>query len=40
MTTICPVNWERLALWDDLRDEFLNIAPDSFDRSGLRFVHG
>jgi hypothetical protein len=36
----CEPNWERLALWDDLRDEFLNIAPDSFDRSGLQFVHG
>ena len=36
----CEPNWERLALWDDLRDEFLNIAPDLFDRSGLQFVHG
>ena len=36
----CEPNWERLALWDELRKQFLNIAPDSFDRSGLRFVHG
>jgi hypothetical protein len=33
-------NWERLALWDYLRAEFLNLDPDPFDRSGHRFVHG
>jgi len=36
----CSPNWERLTLWDQLRAEFLNLGPDSFDRSGQRFVHG
>ncbi len=35
----CEPNWDRLALWDHLRSEFLNLAPDPIDRSGDRFVH-
>ena len=36
----CEPNWERLALWDQLRSEFLNLDSDPFDRCGHRFVHG
>ena len=36
----CEPNWERLAVWDQLRAEFLNLGPDPLDRKGQRFVHG
>jgi len=36
----CEPNWDRLALWDRLRSEFLDLGPDSVDRTGHRFVHG
>ena len=35
-----PPRWERLAAWDDLRQRFLGLEPDAFDRSGKDFVHG
>ena len=35
-----PPRWERLAAWDDLRQRFLGLQPDPFDRSGTGFVHG
>lgn len=31
--------WEHLAAWDDLRQRFLNLGPDPFDRTGKSFVH-
>jgi len=36
----CEPDWERLTLWDELREEFLDLSADPFDRSGHRFVHG
>jgi len=33
-------DWDRLALWDHLRKEYLGLDPDPKDRSGKRFVHG
>jgi hypothetical protein len=35
-----PPRWERLACWDDLRQRFLGLGPDPFDRTGTGFVHG
>ena len=33
-------DWSRLALWDQLRQEYLGLPPDDRDRSGRRFIHG
>jgi hypothetical protein len=34
-------DWSRLALWDMIRERWLNLdEPDPIDRSGLRFTHG
>jgi hypothetical protein len=35
-----PPHWARLGAWDDLRQRFLGLEPDPFDRSGTGFVHG
>ncbi len=32
--------WERLRLWDDLRQRYLGLGPDPRDRSGRRMLHG
>ena len=31
--------WDRLAAWDELRQRFLGLDPDPFDRTGKGFVH-
>ena len=31
--------WERLALWDELRQKHLGVPPDPMDRSAARFWH-
>ncbi len=36
----CSPDFERLALWDQLRSNYLSLKPDPIDRSGKRFVHG
>ena len=36
----CSPVFERLALWDQLRSNYLSLKPDPIDRSGKRFVHG
>ena len=36
----CSPDFERLALWDQLRLNYLSLKPDPIDRSGKRFVHG
>ncbi|WP_305092433.1 hypothetical protein [Prescottella sp. R16] len=33
-------DWTRLALWDRLRAEFLELGPDDLDRTGKGFRHG
>jgi hypothetical protein len=34
-------DWSRLALWDQLRAQWLGLSqPDHFDRSGHKFQHG
>jgi hypothetical protein len=33
-------DWSRLALWEQLRDEFLGLQPDSIDRTAPGFIHG
>ncbi|HXM04770.1 MAG TPA: hypothetical protein VN939_19305 [Chthoniobacterales bacterium] len=34
-------DWSRLALWDQLRAQWLGLSqPDPFDRSGHKFQHG
>jgi hypothetical protein len=32
-------DWDRLALWDQLRHRYLGLPPDPADRLGDRFVH-
>jgi len=32
-------DWSRLALWDDLRERFLDLPPDPSDRLGREFLH-
>ena len=32
--------WERLALWDHLRQRYLGLPADPRDRSGRRMEHG
>jgi hypothetical protein len=32
-------DWDRLAVWDHVRREYLGLAPDAKDRSGTRFIH-
>ena len=32
-------DWSRLALWDHLRQTYLGLPPDPFDRTGTRFIH-
>ncbi len=36
----CSPDFERLALWDQLRSNYLSLKPGPIDRSGKRFVHG
>jgi hypothetical protein len=31
--------WEQLALWDQLRQTYLELDPDPLDRSGKGFRH-
>ena len=33
-------DWAQLELWDRLRAKYLELDPDSFDRSGKGFQHG
>ncbi|WP_322510843.1 hypothetical protein [Chloroflexus sp.] len=33
-------DWSRLALWDDLRQRYLDLPPDPKDRSGRTMFHG
>lgn len=33
-------DWSRLALWDQLRQRYLGLAPDPKDRSGKTMFHG
>ncbi len=32
--------WEHLAMWDHLRQEYLGLESDATDRAGKRFAHG
>ena len=32
-------DWSRLHLWDTLRQEYLDLGPDDFDRSGHRMIY-
>ncbi len=32
-------DWSRLALWDELRRQYLGLEPDPKDRSATRFEH-
>ncbi len=34
-----PPDWDRLALWDALRREYLGLEPETLDRQAERFVH-
>ncbi len=40
MRVLDEPDWDRLALWDLLRERYLALPPDPQDRSGARFVHG
>ncbi|MEM9201849.1 MAG: hypothetical protein AAGC53_09315 [Actinomycetota bacterium] len=33
-------DWDHLACWDLLRERYLDLGPDAFDRSGAGFAHG
>jgi hypothetical protein len=33
-------DWSRLALWDHLRQKYLDLEPEEKDRSGRRMIHG
>ncbi len=35
----CP-DWDRLYLWDRLREKYLGLGSDPLDRSAPRFYHG
>lgn len=40
LTPLPVPDWSRLALWDTLRERYLDLGPDPKDRTGTRFVHG
>lgn len=40
LTPLPAPDWSRLALWDTLRERYLDLGPDPKDRTGTRFVHG
>nr|WP_199565457.1 hypothetical protein [Spongiactinospora rosea] len=35
-----PPNFDRLAVWDELRATYLGLEPDPLDRAGKGFRHG
>ncbi len=40
MQVLDAPDWDRLELWDLLRERYLHLPPDPIDRSATRFVHG
>jgi hypothetical protein len=32
-------DWDKLAVWDHVRREYLDLPPDPKDRAGTRFIH-
>lgn len=39
MQVLNPPEFDRLAMWDHLRDAYLSLPPDPRDREGKGFVH-
>jgi hypothetical protein len=40
MQLLNPPEYDRLAMWDHLREAYLGLPSDPKDRSGTGFVHG